>query len=149
MPAGMGMKERGVRGQAGPQAGIGPDHVVKGQINHKELVGSVVRQSIAQGGPLIPARIVRPGARGFLAAILTPGMRAVTVALNATSGIAGLIFPGDRVDLHLTHAIDTSEESKRERRASETVLRKVRILATAQRTEFAADTPGQQAQNVT
>src|SRR3546814_4105362 len=138
-----------MRWQAWPQAAIGPDHFVKGQINLQELVGSVVRQSIAQGEPLIPAGIVRPGDRGFLAAILTPGMRAVTVAINATSGIAGLIFPGDRVDLILTHAIDTSEESKRERRASETVLRNVRILATDQRTDFEEGTPGQPATTAT
>src|SRR3546814_1582054 len=76
-------------------------------------------------------------------------MRAVTVAINATSGIAGLIFPGDRVDLILTHAIDTPEESKRERRASETVLHNVRILATDQRTDFEEATPGQLAKTVT
>src|SRR3546814_21151051 len=99
-----------MRWQAWPQAAIGPDHFVKGQINLQELVGSVVRQSIAQGEPLIPARIVRPGDRGFLAAILTPGMRAVTVAINATSGIAGLIFPGDRAALTPPHPTATPQE---------------------------------------
>src|SRR3546814_12773917 len=138
-----------MRWQAWPQAAIGPDHFVKGQINLQELVGSVVRQSIAQGEPLIPARIVRPGDRGFLAAILTPGMRAVTVAINATSGIAGLIFPGDRVDLILTHAIDTSDERKRERSASETVLRNVTIPETDPRNDFEQGTPGQPAHNGT
>ncbi|MET4697508.1 pilus assembly protein CpaB [Constrictibacter sp. MBR-5] len=149
MPAGMVLKPEHMRWQPILETTVSPDHFVKGQVNQQDLVGSVVRQSIAKGEPLIPARIVRPGDRGFLAAILTPGMRAVTVPINMTSGIAGLIFPGDRVDLILTHAIDTTEESKRERRASETVLYNVRILATDQRTDFEEGTPGQPAKTVT
>ena len=50
-------------------------------------------------------RLVRPGDRGFLAAVLTPGDRAVTVTVTVSSGIAGFVFPGDRVDLLLTMAV--------------------------------------------
>src|SRR3546814_15077061 len=49
MPAGMVMKAEDMRWQAWPQAAIGPDHFVKGQITLQELVGRVVRPSIAQG----------------------------------------------------------------------------------------------------
>ena len=66
-----------------------------------------------------PGLAGQAGRRGFLAAALGPGMRAVTVPVSATSGVAGFVFPGDRVDLVLT------QEVRRRRgpplKASETV----------------------------
>ena len=50
---------------------------------------------------------MRPGDHGFLAAVLAAGKRAVTVGVDAISGTAGLIWPGDRVDLILTEQPDT------------------------------------------
>ena len=51
---------------------------------------------------------MRPGDHGFLAAVLAAGMRAVTVGVDATTGAAGLIWPGDRVDLILTQTIQAA-----------------------------------------
>jgi pilus assembly protein CpaB len=65
--------------------------------------------------------------------VLEPGKRAVSVSINATTGIAGLVFPGDRVDLILTHNIPEEEGGKKKmRRASETVLKNIRVLAVDQ-----------------
>jgi pilus assembly protein CpaB len=62
-------------------------------------------------------------------------MRAVTVPVNATSGIAGFVFPGDRVDLVLTHRAVTGEGGARQKAgASETVLENMRVLAVDQST---------------
>jgi pilus assembly protein CpaB len=77
---------------------------------------------------------VRPGERGFLAAVLRPGFRAITVGVNTTSGIAGFIFPGDSIDLILSHSVGRQGENGRVRRASETVLADVRVLAIDQST---------------
>ncbi len=49
--------------------------------------------------------VVKPGERGFLAAVLEPGMRAISVPVDEAAGNAGLIFPGDRVDLILTQTL--------------------------------------------
>jgi pilus assembly protein CpaB len=49
--------------------------------------------------------MIKPGERGFLAAALGPGMRAVTVGVSAVSGVAGFVFPGDRVDIVLTQEV--------------------------------------------
>ena len=57
------------------------------------------------GEPLSEAKIVAPGNRGFLAAVLRAGMRAVSVPVNITSGISGFIFPGDQVDLVITYSV--------------------------------------------
>ena len=93
--------------------------------------GAVARTSLAEGEPVTLPKIVRPGDRGFLAAVLQPGTRAVSVPINATTGISGFVFPGDTVDLLLTVKIDVGAG---ERRATETVLSDIRVLAVDQRT---------------
>src|SRR3546814_17102832 len=64
-------------------------------------------------------------------------MRAVTVPVTATSGIAGLVFPGDRVDLIMTvkQQQRVGDDFANTRFVSHTVLRNLRILAVDQRTE--------------
>ena len=114
-------------------------YFLEGETNLESLTGKVVRVSVPAGQPLTKGSIVGPGERGFLAAALTPGMRAVTVSINAESGVAGFVFPGDRVDMVLTHGIsyqgDTAEGTPAEAlRVSETILRNVRVLAIDQRT---------------
>ncbi len=72
------------------------------------LVGTVVRNAVTAGQPLTQGSLVKPGDRGFLAAALGPGMRAVTVPVSALTGVAGFVFPGDRVDLVLTQNVEAS-----------------------------------------
>src|SRR6266852_3032825 len=88
---------------------------------------------VTKGEPISDGRVVRPGDRGFMAAVLTPGNRAVTVPVTPSSGLAGFVFPGDRVDVILTMTIQPDKEGEKvekERRASETVLTGIRVLAT-------------------
>ncbi|MEX0922650.1 MAG: Flp pilus assembly protein CpaB [Rhodovibrionaceae bacterium] len=106
------------------------------------FTGAVVRQGLRAGEPITPGRMVRPGERGFLAAVLNPNMRAISVPINAITGIAGFVFPGDRVDLILTHEISRPEDPVMPtRRASETVLTGVRILAIDQTASDQQDKP--------
>ena len=70
-----------------------------------KLLGTVVRYPVTAGQPLTRGALVGPQDRGFLAAALGPGMRAVTVPVNASSGVAGFVFPGDRVDIVLTQEV--------------------------------------------
>ncbi|MEQ9042562.1 MAG: Flp pilus assembly protein CpaB [Alphaproteobacteria bacterium] len=136
LPAGTFIKPDHLQWQPWPEENLMPVYVVKGAAKREDFANSVVRSGITAGEPITEGRIVRPGDRGFLAAVLAPGMRAVTVAINATSGIAGFIFPGDRVDLILTHAIRLDKgENAALKRASETVLRDIRVLAVDQRTD--------------
>ena len=62
----------------------------------------MVRRSLSEGDVVRDGDVMRPGDHGFLAAVLEPGMRAVTIAVDNTTGLAGLIWPGDQVDLILT-----------------------------------------------
>jgi pilus assembly protein CpaB len=96
-----------------------------------KLLGTVVRYPITAGQPMTRGALVGPQDRGFLAAALGPGMRAVTGPVNASSGVAGFVFPGDRVDIVLTQEVTGGEGPPL--KVSETVVRNVRVLATDQR----------------
>ena len=96
------------------------------------LVGAMVRKSLADHEVIEADDVLRPGDRGFLAAVLEPGTRAVSVAVDAVSGEAGLIWPGDRIDLILTQTLDGTDQSLAHRVAGETVLGDVRVIAVDQ-----------------
>ena len=81
-----------------PEGGIDKNYILLGSRTPETYAGWVARQPIAAGEPLIESKIVAPGNRGFLAAVLHPGMRAISVPVTVTSGIAGFVFPGDQVD---------------------------------------------------
>ncbi len=104
------------------------------------FVGAVVKTTIAAGEPIISNRMVKPGNRGFMAAVLPAGKRAISIRINATSGNAGFVFPGDRVDILLTHEVG-QDSNRGKARVSETVLSNVRVLAINQRTDNPTHTP--------
>lgn len=104
------------------------------------LVGTVVRNAVTAGQPLTQGSLVKPGDRGFLAAALGPGMRAVTVPVSALTGVAGFVFPGDRVDLVLTQNVEASAGPPL--KVSETIVRNLRVLATDQRATPSIDDKG-------
>ncbi len=93
------------------------------------LTGAMLRRSLAQGETVLAADVMRPGDHGFLAAVLGADMRAATVAVDNVSGSAGLIWPGDRVDLILTQALEDPALPPARRVAAETVLADVRVIA--------------------
>lgn len=100
----------------------------------KTLVGSVVRHPLPKGVPIARSATVQPGERGFLAAVLTKGKRAISIPVSETTGVSGLLMPGDRVDLILTYSISGDLiESGRDIRASETIMANLRVLALDQR----------------
>jgi len=97
-----------------------------------KLLGTVVRNPVTAGQPLTRGALVGPNDRGFLAAALGPGMRAVTVPVSTTSGVGGFIFPGDRVDMVLTQDVVGGGDGP-PLKVSETIVRNLRVLATDQR----------------
>jgi pilus assembly protein CpaB len=107
-------------------------YYVEGQPDTTNLAGTVVRYQIAAGQPVTRGSIVGPQDRGFLAAALGPGMRAVTVPVNSSTGVAGFVFPGDHVDVVLTQQVEGGGEGPA-LKVSETIVRNVRVLATDQR----------------
>ena len=98
----------------------------------KKLLGTVVRYPITAGQPVTRGSLVGPQDRGFLAAALGPGMRAITVPVNASTGVAGFVFPGDHVDMVLTQQVEGGGDGPA-LKVSETIVRNLRVLATDQR----------------
>ena len=103
-----------------------------------KLLGTVVRNPVTAGQPLTRGALVGPNDRGFLAAALGPGMRAITVPVSNTSGVAGFIFPGDRVDMVLTQNVTGGGDGP-PLKVSETIIRNLRVLATDQRIDSKDD----------
>ena len=99
-----------------------------------KLLGTVVRNAVTAGQPLTKGSLVGPNDRGFLAAALGPGMRAITVPVSNTTGGAGFIFPGDRVDMVLTQDVAGGGDGP-PLKVSETIIRNLRVLATDQRVD--------------
>ena len=112
-----------------------------------DLIGAMIRRNLTAGDVVLPADALHPGDRGFLAAVLGSGMRAVTVGVDAVSGSAGLIWPGDRVDLILTQTQDDSTLPPSRRVSGETVLHDVPVIAIDRQLMQGAtsETPGSQA----
>lgn len=104
------------------------DAIVDTPENRSSLTGAMVRVTLGQGAPITNGAVIHPGDHGFLAAVLSPGMRAVTVAVDNVTGADGLIWPGDRVDVLLTQSIAGAPDSKSI--AAEVVLSDVRVIAT-------------------
>src|SRR6202011_6017437 len=104
--------------------------------------GWVARDPIGPGEPLTETKIVAPGSRGFLAAALQPGMRAVSVAVTPTNAASGFIAPGDMTDLLVTLVVPNISASKNqtsyERHATETVLENIRVIAIDQKLDTKA-----------
>src|SRR5229473_3147005 len=127
--------------QIWPEGGLDRNYIVLGgppvpARTPESFAGYVVRNPITSGEPITDARVIAPGNRGFLAAVLRPGMRALSVPVTITSGIAGFIFPGDQVDLMLTYTVPSIVLGAGfDHKAVQTVLRNVRIIAIDQRME--------------
>ncbi|NTS63681.1 Flp pilus assembly protein CpaB [Sphingomonas sp. HHU CXW] len=106
-----------------------------------KLIGTVVRLPITAGQPVTQGALVTPGDRGFLAAALGAGMRAVTVPVSAQTSVAGFVFPGDHIDLILTQSVEGGGDGP-PLKTSETVIRNLRVLATDQSTSDQKDDKG-------
>jgi pilus assembly protein CpaB len=129
--------------QVWPEAGIDRSYVQSGTKPIEAFAGSVARAPFVAGEPITEAKMVAPGDRGFLAAVLRPGMRAVSVPVTATSGISGFVFPGDQVDILITHQLPTTngKGSDVQHKASETVLHDVRVIAVDQKVDSKGGEP--------
>ena len=96
----------------------------------KDLENSVARAPMLPGEPVTPAKLVKPGEGGVLAAILPAGMRAISTRIKEETGVGRLILPNDHVDVILTQR--KRGRSGGEDFVSDTLFRNVRVLAIGQ-----------------
>lgn len=106
-----------------------PPHAIpKGSFDSLEsVVGRVSSQVIYPGEVILQGRVSEHLGGSALAALLEPGMRAISVRVDDVVGVAGFLLPGNQVDVVSTKRENGQRESK-----SETILRKIKVLAVDQ-----------------
>ena len=112
------------------------------------IVGAVARRRIFANEPISPDQLINRGDRSVGSAVVSPGMRAVSIGISATSASGGFIAPGDYVDVMLSieHKLKIfdpatgrqlpegtpamlADGDELVKVSTETVLRNVRVLA--------------------
>ena len=91
-----------------PVSEVPDDAVAAVSAEQDGVYGAVMQEKILAGAVLRSSQIVRKTAPGFLAAVLKPDMRAISVQVSPVSSVGGLVQPGDRVDLILTQTLRTA-----------------------------------------
>ena len=137
LPVGTIITADAVAFQLWPKEMVQDAYFIDGEADMNKLLGTVVRYPITAGQPVTQGGLVAPGDRGFLAAALGPGMRAITVPVSAKTGVGGFVFPGDHVDMMLTQTVTGDDGPAL--KVTETILRNIRVLATDQSTETTVD----------
>jgi len=133
LPIGTIITADSVAYQPWPRDLVQDAYFIQDKTDMTKLLGTVVKNPITAGQPVTTGSLVAPGDRGFLAAALGAGMRAVTIPVSSRTGVAGFVFPGDHVDLLLTQSVKGEGETQ-PLRATETILKNLRVLATDQST---------------
>lgn len=141
LPVGTILDATALKFQPWPKELVENAYYIKESTDMSRLLGTVVRLPVTAGQPVTQGALVKPGDRGFLAAALGAGMRAVTVPVSAQTSVAGFVFPGDHIDLILTQTVDGGGDGP-PLKTSETVVRNLRVLATDQRTGDQKDAEG-------
>jgi len=101
-----------------------------GAIN--QVAGSITRAGFISGEPILKAKLIRAGGSGYMAALIRPGMRAISTDISPEAGVGGFVLPNDRVDVILTRLEKSNGEDGFH---SETILTNVRVLAIDQTVE--------------
>jgi pilus assembly protein CpaB len=127
--AGTFLKGDDIRSQEVPAEQVRPNTSLDTPAARGQLLGAMLRHSIGEGQPVQTEDILRTGDHGFLAAVLEPGMRAMTFGVNDVASDWALIWPGDRVDLILTQQFEDPNTKATRRLAAETVITDIRVVA--------------------
>jgi len=121
--------------KAWPLDAVNPNYKTKANTpSIDSLVGSLVRKDIIAGEPITNAALTNPGDQGFLAGVLRPNTKAISIAVSDISGVSGFIFPGDYIDLILTQTLTkatttATQSTPTDNRVSETIARNIRVVA--------------------
>jgi len=96
----------------------------------ERMTGAIVRIPVFNREPIMPKKLVLVSDAGLMAALLAPGMRAISVEISTESASGGFILPNDKVDVILTHEVQVqTDQMVMERPVSTTIIKNVRVLA--------------------
>lgn len=148
IPTGTLLRPDDLRWQEVRAGQVRPGSPLRGQVSQGEFIGAVTRRPFAADEPIVAADLVKPNERQFLSAVLKPGTRAVSISVDAPQSVAGLVLPGDRVDVILTQSIAGSGGDAARKTVAETVLRDVRVIAVDQSLNTTSKPPAKPAGSV-
>jgi pilus assembly protein CpaB len=134
LPAGLLLRNEDLDWRGVDRSAVPPGAIIEGNPGFQDINGVMVRRNIAAGTPILERDVIRPNSPGFLSAVLRPGMRAVSIGVDAVTGNAGLIQPGDYVDIILVQensrrgSMEAVQEKARSV-VSETIVENARVIA--------------------
>ena len=91
------------------------------------VLGAATERAFKAGDVLTEDAIIRPTDARFLPAVLSPGMRALSLSFSEPELGAGLIQPGDHVDVLLTQRLGSGDQEYRS--VGETIMSNLRVIA--------------------
>lgn len=127
-----------------PEKGVFEGAIVKSKLSEDELKKPLegrVRRTIKKGEPMMKTALVDENKGNFVAATLTPGMRAMAIKVKAESSVGGFLTPNDRVDVIMTYDVRLPSDDRVQdaslgvisKKAAQTVLENVRVVAVDQK----------------
>lgn len=126
LPTGEIIKAGDLVWQDWPKNSVTPDYMTEETTKIEDFTGSIVRFPIHKGNPVVKGELIHKGDKGILAAVVSPGKRAVSVDVSASASDSGLIFPGDFVDVIVSTTVASENQQVGK---SKTVLRNIKVLA--------------------
>jgi len=129
VPGGTLLRPTDLASRSVTQADVPVDFIRDDDAARKMLAGALLRISVSAGGLISSEAVVKPGDHGYLSAILRSGQTAVSINVDAVTGLSGLIWPGDIVNLIVTHELDADGEKPL---VAETLLSGLRVIAVDQ-----------------
>jgi len=120
---------------------IPPGRIVRGPGAEGDVLGDATRRAFRTGEVIVADQLIRPTEAGFLPAVLGPGMRAISLAVDAAESGSGLTAPADHVDVILTQTFSGGGGAGF-RSAGETVLHDLRVIAVDQTTNLVSGKSG-------
>jgi pilus assembly protein CpaB len=142
IPAGTLLRLEDMAWSAVPGAEVVAADIVQGTANETDFIGAVAVRPFSEQEPLVASALVKPGDRDFLIAALRPGYRAISISVDATQSVSGLMLPGNRVDVVLTQNFNLPNGGDPTHRSvAETVLQDLRVIAVDQQVNPNATPP--------
>jgi pilus assembly protein CpaB len=137
IPMGTSVSAGDFQWQAWPAATTGSTYIIRRDRPNaeEELANSITRAPFTAGEPIRDTKLIKANGSGYMAAILPPGMRAVSTEISPETGAGGFILPNDRVDVIMTRRDRNADNRNTESSSSETILTNVRVLAIDQTVE--------------
>lgn len=119
----------------------------------------IVLRAMEELEPIMTVKLTEPGKQAGITSHLSPGMRAFTIPVNQTSGVAGFLRPGDHVDVFWTgrtadqgevtqliqahmHLIAVDQSADMDRTTNVSAARTVTVEATPQQAAALAQAQG-------